>query len=240
VKTCLQILRKIMSKSQDDLNLEPICSDAIAPNLPSESQSPEVKLPVENTPREPTIFRNHFVGYMDLYGDRATVMEYLDAHQGWFQRCAKPFKAEPLGDNGYAMGVGKVGAFGFFVEPQVGLHLLPQDSGVYRILTVEIPNQPDLGYEVDFHAQMELVEKTTPVEYQNISTLLTCVQWTLDLQVGLRFPQFIRSMSQQWIQNTGDGVLAMVVKRVSNSLTAKVQKDFHHTKGIDLPRKLRH
>ncbi len=224
-----------MSKSQEtDLDLDSNFSPAIAPNLALEAPEKGIE------EKEPTVFRNHYVGYMDLYSDRASVMEYLDAHQGWFRRCAKPFKADPLGDSGYAMGVGKVGAFGFFVEPKVGLHLLPQDHGVYRIVTVEIPEHPDLGYEVDFHAKMELVEKATPVEHQDISALLTCVQWTLDLQVSLRFPKFIRSMSRQWIQNTGDGVLAIVVKRVSNSLTAKVQSDFHHMKEINLPRKLRH
>lgn len=220
--------------------LELDSSPAIASNLPPELSVPEEKIAEKIEEKVPTVFRNHFVGYMDLYSDRAAVMEYLDAHQGWFQRCAKPFKADPLGDSGYAMGVGKVGAFGFFVEPKVGLNLLPQDLGIYRILTVEIPDQPDLGYVVDFHAQMELVEKATPQAHQDISPLLTCVQWTLDLQVSLQFPKFINSMSQQWIQNTGDGVLAIVVKRVSNSLTAKVQADFHHTKEIKLPRKLRH
>ncbi|MDX1976166.1 MAG: DUF1997 domain-containing protein [Pseudanabaenaceae cyanobacterium bins.68] len=189
---------------------------------------------------EPTKFHNHFVGYMDLYSDRASVMDYLDAHQGWFVRCAKPFKAEPLGENGYAMGVGRVGAFGFFVEPKVGLDLLPQDQGVYRIVTVPIPDQQDLGYEVDFQAKMELVEKPTPAEYSQISSLYTAVEWTLDLEVSLKFPQFILSMSREWIQNTGNGVLALVVKRVSKSLTAKVQADFHHSRQISLPKKLKH
>jgi Protein of unknown function (DUF1997) len=223
-----------MTENQD-MQLEPDSSlgQAIA------STSETAELP-EGQEKEPTVFRNHFVGYMDLYSDRQSVMDYLDAHQGWFRRCAKPFKAEPIGESGYAMGVGKVGAFGFFVEPKVGLHLLPQDRGVYRILTVEIPEQPPLGYEVDFHAAMELVEKPTPEEHQEISALLTVVQWTLDLQVSLQFPKFILSMSREWIQKTGDGVLAMVVKRVSNSLTAKVQADFHKTKDITLPRKLRH
>jgi Protein of unknown function (DUF1997) len=229
-----------MSQNQDTKSeLDPISEQILSEAIATKTIDSELSSSEANQ-KEPTIFRNHFVGYMDLYSDRQSVMDYLDAHQGWFRRCAKPFKADPLGESGYAMGVGKVGAFGFFVEPKVGLNLLPQDQGLYRILTVEIPDQPPLGYEVDFQAVMELVETPTPAEFQSISAQITVVQWTLDLQVSLQFPKFILSMSREWIQNTGDGVLAMVVKRVSNSLTAKVQADFHKTREIVLPKKLRH
>ncbi len=188
----------------------------------------------------PTQFRNHFVGYMNLYADAQTVMAYLDAHQGWFMRCAKPFKADPLGRNGYAMGVGRVGAFGYQVDPRVGLDLWPQDCGVYRIKTIPIPEQEPQGYEVDFQAVMQLLEKPLIEEVSATDSTITCVEWDLNLTVTLQFPKFIHAMPQHLIQKTGDGVLAYVVKKVSNSLTAKVQADFHKTHNITVPKRSGH
>jgi hypothetical protein len=184
---------------------------------------------------QPTIFRNHYVGYMDLLADQETVMHYLDRHEGWFRRCAKPFRADPLGTTGYAMGVGRVGAFGFYVDPRVGLDLLPQEGGVYRIRTIPIPDQEPQGYEVDFQAEMRLLEQPLVVE-DAARGLMTAIEWDLDLTVTLQFPAFILKLPQESIQKTGDGVLAFVVKRVSKSLTAKVQDDFHRSHDIAVPR----
>lgn len=177
---------------------------------------------------------------MDLFADRQTVMDYLDRHQGWFRRCAHPFKADPIGDNGYAIGVGKIGAFGFKVDPRVGLHLLPQDQGVYRICTIPIPDQEPQGYEVDFKAEMYLREDVVPPEYETDIKIMTKVEWHLVLTVSLRFPPFIHRLPQETIQSTGDAILAMIVRRVSNSLTKKVQADFHHSHDIKLPKKYRY
>lgn len=181
---------------------------------------------------KPTKFVNHYVGYMDLWADKATVMAYLNAHQGWFRRCAKPFPADPIGDSGYALGVGKVGAFGFYVDPRVGLNLLPPENDVYRIQTIPIPDQAPQGYEVDFNAEMRLKECPKEIE----PGVMTAIEWDLDLVVTLQFPSFIHRMSGEMIQNTGNGVLAFVVKRMSSFLTAKVQADFHHTHQIKVPK----
>ena len=187
-----------------------------------------------------TIFRNEFVGLMDLFADRQTVMQYLDRHQGWFCRCAHPFQAEPIGENGYAIGVGRIGAFGFKVDPRVGLHLLPQAEGVYRIVTIPIPDQEPQGYEVDFQAEMYLKEEAVPPEYECPIELMTKVEWHLLLTVSLRFPRFIHRLPAETIQSTGDNILAMIVRQVSNSLTRKVQRDFHRTHGIEVPKKYKY
>ncbi|PZV16196.1 MAG: hypothetical protein DCF20_08625 [Pseudanabaena sp.] len=190
-----------------------------------------------------TSFHNHYVGYMDLFADKLTVMKYLNAHQGWFKRCAHPFKADPIGEMGYAMGVGQVGAMGFKVDARVGLNLLPPDeNSVYRITTIPIPNQPPQGYEVDFQAEMRLQEK--PLELRSGQTLdqkavMTSIEWDLNLTVTLQFPQFVQRLSQDMLQKTGDGVLGFVVKRVSKSLTAKVQDDFHKTHEIKIPKQIK-
>ncbi|MFN3361857.1 MAG: DUF1997 domain-containing protein [Pseudanabaenaceae cyanobacterium] len=187
-----------------------------------------------------TVFRHEFVGRMDLFADRQTVMDYLDRHQGWFRRCAHPFRADPIGENGYAIGIGKIGAFGFKVDPRVGLHLLPQEQGVYRICTIPIPDQEPQGYEVDFRAEMYLQEEPVPPAYETDIPLMTKVEWHLLLTVSLRFPPFIYRLPQETIQSTGDAILAMVVRRVSNSLTRKVQADFHHTHNIQVPKKYKY
>ncbi len=201
-------------------------------------KNPESETVDEGSPL--TVFRNEFVGLMDLFADRKTVMNYLDCHQGWFCRCAHPFQADPIGENGYAIGVGRIGAFGFKVDPRVGLHLLPQDEGVYRILTIPIPDQEPQGYEVDFRAEMYLKEDDVPPEYESPIELMTKVEWNLLLTVSLRFPRFIHRLKPETIQSTGDNILAMVVRRVSNSLTKKVQSDFHRTHGIEVPKKYKY
>jgi hypothetical protein len=141
------------------------------------------------------------------------------------------------------MGVGRVGAFGFYVDPRVGLDLLPAENGIYRIRTIPIPDQEPQGYEVDFRAEMRLEERSLldayPQEQLAGTTVLTSVEWDLDLTVTLQFPAFIHRLSMDTIQKTGDGVLAFVVKRVSKSLTAKVQNDFHKTHGIKVPKKVK-
>ncbi len=181
-------------------------------------------------------FRNNFIGYMDLYSDAETVKNYLNTHQGWFRRCALPMKADPIGDNGYALTVGKVGALGFAVEPRIGLHLLPEDHAAYRIETIPIPNYPAQGYDVDFQAVMELLPKVPNVAIALPPNAkdLTSVEWQLDLIVNLHFPQFIHGMPRKLIEKTGDAILAQVVKQISRNLTAKVQADFHKTIGFNI------
>jgi hypothetical protein len=222
---------------QDILDEQNNASDLDSLDLKSTNQRTTSEAP--NTSNFSNSFHNHFVGHMDLLADKVTVMKYLDAHQGWFRRCAHPFKADPIGETGYAMGVGKVGAMGFQVDARVGLDLLPPDANaVYRITTIPIPNQPPQGYEVDFQAEMRLTEKKLE-QPMNGYGVMTSVEWDLHLTVFLQFPQFIQKLSQDILQKTGDAVLGFVVQRVSKSLTAKVQDDFHNTHKIKVPRQLK-
>ncbi len=220
---------------------EASASEASAAEASVSGQNHSAECPLTN-------FTNHYVGYMDLLADLPTVMAYLDTHQGWFKRCAHPFKADAIGTTGYAMGVGRVGAFGFEVDPRVGLNLLPPDANnVYRIETIPIPDQEPQGYEVDFQAKMSLKEvPLIPADYPKIDPavlttypVMTSVAWDLQLRVTLQFPPFIHRMPMDLIQKTGDGVLAFVVEKVSRSLTGKVQDDFHQTHQIKPPKQLK-
>lgn len=212
-------------------------------DLEDEDNPTPKKVKSESKKSDPTLerplgqFQNSFTGYMDLYSDLETVKRYLNAHQGWFRRCALPMKADPLGNNGYALTVGKVGALGFAVEPRIGLHLLPEDKGDYRIETIPIPNSPAQGYEVDFRAVMEMLPKVPNIVLPPKAKDLTSVEWHLDLTVILNFPQFIHGMPRKLIQKTGDAILAQVVRQISRKLTAKVQEDFHQSIGLDIPTK---
>ena len=186
---------------------------------------------------EPTWFKTHFIGCMEMFADAKTTAEYFDAHQGWFIRCAHPMKAKPIGTNGYAMTIGKFGSFGYQVEPKIGLNLLPQDGGVYRIETIPVPNYTPPGYDVDFKAVQRLVE--VPVDASEQLTVdgctlpekMTRVEWQLDLKVAVWFPQFIKKLPEAVIEKTGDRILAQIVKLVSHRLTYKVQEDFHSSLG---------
>lgn len=179
---------------------------------------------------EPTQFQTRYIDGMELQADVPTVERYFDAHEGWFRRCALPMVAEPLGQYGYALVIGKFGAFGYEVEPKVGLELLPGENQVYRIRTVPVPGYDPGGYEVDYNAVMQL--EALPSR----ETAMTRVSWDLDLKVYIQFPKFIHKLPQSLIQKTGDRLLSKIVHQVSRRLTHKVIEDFHQSLGMTPPK----
>lgn len=192
---------------------------------------------------EPFRFHGYFEDCMEMYAPPQVVAEYLNAHHEWFRRCAQPMKAEPLGENGYALVIGRFGSFGYEVEPKIGLHLLPPEAGVYRIRTISIPDYVAPGYDVDFNAAMKLVEVNTDLLNENRQLIKECpstitrIEWQLDLAVFIKFPRFIHRLPKNLIQNTGDRLLAQIVRQVNRRLTQKVQEDFHTSLGLNLPHK---
>ena len=194
---------------------------------------------------EPVHFQGYYASCMEMWADAATVEAYLNVHGDWFRRCASPMTAEPLGENGYALTIGKFGALGYDIEPKIGLHLLPQDAaGVYRIETIPIPDYVALGYDVDFQAALHLVESATADQQgilptPGLSDRMTQVVWDLHLDVAIHFPRFIHALPQHLIQSTGDRLLNQIVRQVSRCLTHKVQEDFHHTRDLPFPKKAR-
>jgi hypothetical protein len=187
---------------------------------------------------EPTHFRGHYASCMEMLADAQTVVAYLDDHRTWFRRCAQPMDAVPLGENGYALTIGRFGAFGYEVEPKIGLNLLPQDrGGFYRIETIDIPGYVAPGYEVDFQAALHLVEPAEGSPSEAAESTLTRVEWELDLAVSIQFPRFIQALPKSLVQTTGDRLLNQIVRQVSRRLTYKVQDDFHTSHGIAFSRK---
>ncbi len=195
----------------------------------------KVDLDEQPNPQQPLPsfhFYNHFQGTMIMYSDRETVQQYLNAHQGWFVRCAKPMKAQPIGENSYALTIGRFGALGFELEPKLGVELLPEAEGVYRMETVEIERSDAHFYEVEYKAALQLVEKTKA----DVSSVpITAVDWTLELSVSVHFPRFIHRFSTRMIQKTGDRILTQIVRQVSRRLTKKVQTDFHTRYNLPIP-----
>jgi hypothetical protein len=173
---------------------------------------------------------------MEMNADAATVAQYLDQHQGWFNRCAAPMQAEPIGTTGYALGLGKFGALGYDVEPKIGLDLLPQDAGVYRILTIPVPDYEPVGYDVDFQAALQLRQNEGEQAAQVGLEVYTQVEWVLDLGVWIHFPRFIQVLPSHLVKATGDRLLLQIVRQVSRRLTRKVQQDFHTTMALPLPK----
>lgn len=173
---------------------------------------------------------------MEMYAPREQVAEYLSSHSSWFCRCAEPMKVQPLGDNGYALTIGKFGAFGHNVEPKIGLELLPPEDSIYRIYTIPIPDYEAPGYDVDYRASLQLVEELG-TDNVNFSRKMTQVVWELDLTVYMNFPKFIHRLPHSLIQSTGDRLLNQIVRQVSRRLTLKVQKDFHKSFDIAFPQK---
>ena len=173
-----------------------------------------------------------FADLMEMRAPAAEVATYLDRHEGWFRRCAAPMTVLPLGPslNGYVLTLGRFGNFGFEVEPTIGLELLPQDDGVYRIVTVPLPpseNQASLQhlYDVEFNASLQLVESDT----------LTTVRWELELSVWITLPGVITMLPANLVQSSGDHLLRQIVRQISRRLTWKVQEDFHASHGLECP-----
>ncbi|GAB4379984.1 MAG: hypothetical protein Kow00121_35270 [Elainellaceae cyanobacterium] len=185
---------------------------------------------------EPSCFHGCFESCMEMYAEAKAVADYLDNHRTWFPRCAHPMQSEPIGENGYALTIGRFGSFGYEVEPKVGLDLLPQDEeGVYRIQTIAVPDYTAPGYDVDFQAALQLIE--VEPNSPDLPAKMTHVEWQLDLQVKIHFPRFIQALPNRIVQNTGDRLLNQIVRQVSRRLTHKVQEDFHNTAGIPFPQK---
>jgi len=187
----------------------------------------------EESIKEPFQFSTLAQGKLLFNAHPQMVADYLDDHQGWFCRCASPMKVRQITKNGYALIIGQFGAFGYDVEPKVGLEMKPQLQGVYTIESIPLPDDGELGYEVDFRSSMELVEAVDQVGKEGA---MTYAQWTLDLKVKVDFPQFIHALPQGLIQKTGDRLLAQIVRQVSNCLNHKILKDFHHTYDRRFPR----
>lgn len=178
-------------------------------------------------------YGSNFADLMEMRAPAAIVATYLDRHEGWFRRCAAPMSVLPLGGsvNGYALTLGRFGNFGFEVEPTIGLELLPQADGIYRIVTVPLPPaNPGAGleslYDVDFNAALELDES---------DTALTMVRWQLELRVWITLPGVITLLPDNLVQSSGDHLLRQIVRQISRRLTWKVQEDFHASHDLECP-----
>ncbi|MFN6485923.1 MULTISPECIES: DUF1997 domain-containing protein [unclassified Nostoc] len=178
-----------------------------------------------------TKFYGRYEDFMEMAAPVEKVAEYLNAHASWFSRCAEPMKVQSLGENGYALTIGRFGSFGYEVEPKIGLELLPPDEGIYRIRTIPIPDYQPPGYDVDYRASLELKETDVSTSIGKV----TRVEWELDLIVYLHFPRFIQRLPKSIIQSTGDRLLNQIVRQVSRRLTRKVQEDFHKSLEIPFP-----
>ncbi len=192
------------------------------------------------------LFQASFIGSMDMFSDVDTVANYLNAHEGWFCRCAQPMKVEPLENNGYILIVGKFGSLGYEVEPKIAVVLNPPVDRIYQMYSIPVPNYHPCGYDVNYQASMELKE-TTSENYQNhtnlfkkqvsIPNLITRVSWTLNLEVQVEFPKFVYKLPSSLIQSTGDRLLGQIIRQVSPRLTYKVQHDFHTSHNLPMPPK---
>ncbi len=189
---------------------------------------------------------SHFSDLMEMRAPAPVVASYLDRHDGWFRRCAAPMAVNPLGSDGYVLTLGRFGNFGFEVEPTIGLELLPEQEGVYRIATVPVP-EADLSlqelYDVVFNASLRLDEaagaqaQTEEISHEEVDRMMahTLVRWELDLAVWIRLPGMITLLPEGLVQTSGDRLLRQIVRQISRRLTWKVQEDFHASHGIPCP-----
>lgn len=186
--------------------------------------------------RETLHFQGNYIGQMEMYADAAKVAEYLDAHQEWFHRCAQPMAVEAIGDNGYGLTVGKFKSLNHEIEPKIGLHLLPQEEGVYRIETIPVPGYNPVGYDVDFNASMTLCEGAVEDLPEDVSIeKSTHVEWELNLSTWVEVPRFIQVLPDNIVKASGDKLLNQIVRQVSKRLTKKVQTEFHSALGLPIP-----
>ncbi|MDJ0631973.1 MAG: DUF1997 domain-containing protein [Xenococcaceae cyanobacterium MO_188.B29] len=202
-------------------------------------------------PERPFLFQVSYLGSMDMYSDTETVADYLNAHEGWFCRCAQPMKVEPLSEDGYIITVGCFGAFDYEVEPKIAIVLSTPVDRVYTMETIPVPNYNPPGYEVDYQASMELKEIVKEdISQQKWAINLfkrkntksfppttTQVNWKMNLAVKVWFPKFIYKLSPTLIKSTGDRLLGQIIRQISPRLTYKVQQDFHTRYNLPIPPK---
>lgn len=173
-------------------------------------------------------YSSTFSDAMEMLAPTDVVSNYLDSHQSWFERCATPMQVQSIDEQSYALTLGRFGNFGFEVEPNIALRLMPQNNGLYRIETVRStatrPAAQD-HYDVDFKASMQL---------QPLASI-TSVRWDLDLSVWIRLPRVITMLPEQLVQSSGDHLLRQIVRQISRRLTWKVQEDFHASHGLNCP-----
>lgn len=217
-------------------------------NLKLSMQNQTLTTKKPNVQSLPFWFSGCFNGYMDMYEDIETVAQYLDAHEGWFCRCAQPMKVNPLGNNGYVINIGRFASLGFEVEPKIAVVLDPPQDGLYVMRTIPVPNYESLGYDVQYKGLMELTEVAAAdivkpsldkIFGKNLTapSVITRVSWQLDLAVTVEFPRFIEKLPTNLVQTTGDRLLSQIVRQVSPRLTYKVQQDFHSSRKLPLPPK---
>jgi hypothetical protein len=186
-------------------------------------------------------YASTFADLMEMRAPAGVVAGYLDRHEGWFPRCAAPMPVRPLGGDGYVLTLGRYGNFGFEVEPTIGLELLPQDEGVYRIITVPVAeeNAALQGlYDVAFNASLRLDDAPgTEASTEEVDRLMahTLVRWELDLAVWIRLPAMLSLLPEGLVQSSGDHLLRQIVRQISRRLTWRVQEDFHASHGIPCP-----
>ncbi|TVP58898.1 MAG: DUF1997 domain-containing protein [Nodularia sp. (in: Bacteria)] len=210
--------------------------ETVLPVASSLTESEDTLTPV--TVGSASKFYGRYSDSMEMYAPGNKVAKYLETHASWFSRCAEPMKVQPLGENGYAVIIGRFGSFGYDVEPKIGLELLPPDQGIYRIRTIPVPDYHPPGYDVDYQASLQLVENAGNNASSGFSEI-TRIEWELDLLVNLHFPKFIQRLPKSLVQSTGDRLLNQIVRQVSRRLTRKVQEDFHQSLGIPFPRNSR-
>ncbi len=189
-------------------------------------------------------YSSHFSDAMEMLAPADQVSAYLDRHEGWFRRCAKPMEVEVLDPQAYALRLGRFGNFGFEVEPTIGLRLLPQQQGTYTIATVPAPGSGEglnALYDVDFQASLRLEQGLAPKgpdqahAGDNAQQPCTNVSWSLDLSVWIKLPKVITMLPDGLVQSSGDHLLRQIVRQISRRLTWKVQEDFHATHGLVCP-----
>ncbi len=197
---------------------------------------------------EPVRFNTAFGGCMEMYSDGETVANYLNAHEGWFCRCAQPMEVEPMGNNGYILTVGRFGSFGYEVEPKMAVILHPPQDSVYLTESVPVPDYTPAGYDVDYKAKMYLeeisiseaaqgIENIYKKNKQSLPNVITKVNWELKLDVAVQFPKFIHKLPLSLIESTGDRLLSQIIRQISPRLTYKVQLDFHENHNLPIPAK---
>ncbi len=208
----------------------PSLSSPDTPSSPTGSRAESAELLRHQKDGRVRCYVSQFADVMEMRAPAPKVEAYLDRHEGWFRRCAAPMTVEPLASNGYRLTLGRFGNFGFEVEPTIGLELLPQSQGIYRIVTVPAGGESsglERLYDVDFNASLSLDEAA--------ESEVTLVRWQLDLSVWIRLPGVITLLPDQLVQTSGDHLLRQIVRQISRKLTWKVQEDFHASHELDCP-----
>ncbi len=192
--------------------------------MPESTETP-TPIPTETLDKSSVRILAGRQGRVDLQTDRFTLAHYLHHHAEWIERCFKPLKVFPLSPETYKLQFFRIGGLGFELEPCFGIKIWPEQNSVFRLSSIELPEEEGLPYSVDCLSYFRLEE----LDPEPLQEPLTRVHWDLKLDIWMQLPGFLQALPYSLVYRVGARVVNQVTRSMSDRLTHNVCTDFYRS-----------